>query len=37
MIVSPRLKGTGRAVPGAETLIGPNRAKFPVEMELDRA
>ena len=37
LIVSQRLKGKGRAVPGAEALLGLNRAKFPVEMELGGA
>ena len=40
--MSQRLKGKGGAVPGAEALLGLNRAKFLVEMkwssiELDRA
>ena len=32
-----RLKGKGGAVPGAEASLGLNRAKFTVEMELNRA
>ena len=32
-----KIEGESRAVHGAEALFGRNRAKFPVEMELNRA
>ena len=36
-VCSHRLKGESRAVPGAESLFGRNRAQCPVEMKLNRA